>query len=80
MAKTPSQPRARGKSKPAKAAAARSAASRAKRQPHGDGLRPISKRLARKPLSGEPSRRRPRRRPPQSARLGAALEEKAIAS
>ena len=37
MAKTPSQPRARGKSKPAKAAAARSAASRAKRQPPGDG-------------------------------------------
>ena len=37
MAKTPSQPRARGKSKPAKAAAARSAASPAKRRPPGDG-------------------------------------------
>jgi polyhydroxyalkanoate synthase len=37
MAKTPSPPRARGNSKPAKAAAARSAASRAKRSPPGDG-------------------------------------------
>src|ERR1700722_12443027 len=37
MAKTPSQPRARGKFKPAKAAAARSAASGAKRPPPGDG-------------------------------------------
>src|SRR3984957_18730023 len=36
MAKTPSQPRARGKFKPAKAAAARSAASGAKRTPQGD--------------------------------------------
>jgi polyhydroxyalkanoate synthase len=37
MAKTPSRTRARGNSKPAKAAAARSAASRAKRSPPGDG-------------------------------------------
>src|ERR1700733_1994729 len=37
MAKTASPPRARGNSKPAKAAAARSAASRAKRSPPGDG-------------------------------------------
>src|ERR1700733_2867432 len=48
MAKTPSPPRARGNSKPAKAAAARSAASRAKRSPPGDG----------------PARRRPRLPPP----------------
>ena len=44
MAKTPSQPRARGKSKPAKAAPARSTASRAKRQPPGDGLAPDLKK------------------------------------
>jgi polyhydroxyalkanoate synthase subunit PhaC len=37
MAKTPSQPRTRGKFKPAKATAARSAASGAKRPPPGDG-------------------------------------------
>src|ERR1700693_4197422 len=36
MAKTPSQPRARGKSKPAKTATASPAASRAKRGPQGE--------------------------------------------
>jgi polyhydroxyalkanoate synthase len=40
MAKTPSQPRARGKSKPAKAAAASPVASRAKRGPQGAGPQP----------------------------------------
>src|SRR3984957_1873182 len=40
MAKTPSPPRARGKSKPAKAAAASRGASRAKRGPHGSDPQP----------------------------------------
>jgi polyhydroxyalkanoate synthase subunit PhaC len=44
MAKTPSQPRARGKSKPAKAAPARSAASRAKRHRPADELAPDGKK------------------------------------
>ena len=51
MAKTPSQPRARGKSKPAKAAVARSAASRAKRQPPGDGPAPQLKKSGAKTAS-----------------------------
>src|SRR5580704_15714235 len=44
MAKTPSQPGARGKSKPAKAAPAKSAASGAKRPPPGDELAPDRKK------------------------------------
>jgi polyhydroxyalkanoate synthase subunit PhaC len=44
MAKTPSQPRARSKSKPAKAAAGSPVASRAKRGPQGDGLAPDLKK------------------------------------
>jgi polyhydroxyalkanoate synthase len=43
MAKTPSPPRPRGKSKPAKAATASPAASRAKRGPQGDAHRPQTK-------------------------------------
>src|SRR6202453_1156507 len=43
MAKTPSQPRARGKSRPAKAAAGSPAVSRAKRPPPGDALPPDHK-------------------------------------
>src|ERR1700677_743163 len=43
MAKTPSQPRARGKSRPAKAAAESPAVSRAKRPPPGDALPPDHK-------------------------------------
>jgi polyhydroxyalkanoate synthase subunit PhaC len=52
MAKTPSQPMARGKSKPAKAAAASPVASRAKRGPQGAGPQPkaASTKTAARPL------------------------------
>jgi polyhydroxyalkanoate synthase len=47
MAKTPSQPKARGKSKAAKAAAGSPVATRAKRGPQGEGHRPELKVAAR---------------------------------
>ena len=76
MAKTPSQPRARGKSKPAKAAAARSAASRAKRRPPGDGpaARPKTSRAKTAERRIEPPAPKAAAAP-NSASLGAAFEE-----
>ena len=64
MAKTPSQPRARGKSKPIRAAAARSAGSRAKRQPSSD----------RSSLDSKPSRTKTaqRRADPPASKVAAA--------
>ena len=81
MAKTPSQPGARGKSKPAKAAPAKSAASRAKRPPPGDELAPDLKKSRAKTAraASRPAGVQGRRRP-HSASLGAGFEEKAIAS
>ena len=51
MAKTPSQPRVRGKSKPAKAAAASLVASRVKRGPQGDAPPPNLKAPPRKTVA-----------------------------
>ena len=49
MAKTPSKPRARGKSKPTKAAAGSSAANRVKSRPKADGSRLLPKATSAKP-------------------------------
>jgi poly[(R)-3-hydroxyalkanoate] polymerase subunit PhaC len=56
MAKTPSKPKARGESKPTKAAAATSAASRAKSRLHADEPRPLVKAVPTKTAGrkGEP--------------------------